>query len=146
MRIIQHNSQQKTKGLTKVNLKGVLIGNGVTDWTVDCEHVFMEFGYMHNLIDTTTYYIWRDNECVQYADGLIPNTDKQVCRDMMDVFDENIWMLNPYDIYRQEHLDWYNSTDELETRYVEINGEVQSYQRGILQSEYTPWIKSPIGY
>lgn len=47
---------------------------------------------------------------------------------MLKVLKNNIKApLDIYDIYREEHKEFYKSVDELETTYVEISGEIKSY-------------------
>ena len=43
---------------TQINLKGILVGNGCTDWEVDAEPAMMEMLYMHNVVDVETYTSW----------------------------------------------------------------------------------------
>jgi len=37
------------------NLKGIMVGNGVTNWTYDTIPASLEFSYQRGLIDTATY-------------------------------------------------------------------------------------------
>jgi len=37
------------------NLKGMMVGNGVTNWKYDTIPAYLEMGYWHSLYDTTTY-------------------------------------------------------------------------------------------
>ena len=39
----------------KPNLKGMIVGNGVTNWQFDCQPSFMEMGFYHSLIDEARY-------------------------------------------------------------------------------------------
>ena len=45
------------------------------------------------------------------------------------MMDHNLQHVNPYDIYRQEHIDFYQLKDEVDKPYgyVEMNGEVKKY-------------------
>lgn len=39
----------------KPNLKGFMVGNGVTDWKYDTTPAFVEMAYWHGLYDDETY-------------------------------------------------------------------------------------------
>jgi hypothetical protein len=92
-----------------MNLKGILVGNGVTDWRVDGEASMMEFAYMHNIIDQKTFFRWRDNKCETYAEDIWPGnqTTNPLCKESWDKMNEHIHDINPYDIYRDDHIDFY---------------------------------------
>lgn len=79
MRIHQHNVQMKTHGGQQINLKGILVGNGCTDWTVDATAAMPEFLYMHNVMDKDTYAKWVDNKCEDYAGGTFPSVLNEKC-------------------------------------------------------------------
>ena len=58
----------------KVNLKGILIGNGLTDFDVDVERSMVEFGFYHGLISVETYNIFK-RHCPHKPDELYPEED-----------------------------------------------------------------------
>lgn len=53
--IHDHNEKNRHTDIFKPNLKGFIVGNGVTNWTVDTEPAFIEMGFWHSLYDTGTY-------------------------------------------------------------------------------------------
>ena len=55
--------QAKTHGLSVYPLKGILVGNGATDWRVDIYPAWAKFGYMHNLMDKDSYEVWKEDKC-----------------------------------------------------------------------------------
>ena len=46
------------KSEDKVNLKGVLIGNGLTDFDTDVERSMVEFGFWHGMISIETFNLF----------------------------------------------------------------------------------------
>ena len=46
-KIIEYNKKPETK--EKINLKGILVGNGVADWNYDTEPAMMDFLFTHHL-------------------------------------------------------------------------------------------------
>ena len=51
--IHQHNTQQPLAA--KLPLKGIMVGNGVTDWHFDTNPAFVEMAYWHSLYDGATH-------------------------------------------------------------------------------------------
>ncbi len=45
----QWNNNKTTPAAEKFNLKGFMVGNGVTNWTYDTTPAFVEMGYWHSL-------------------------------------------------------------------------------------------------
>ena len=57
-RIQQYNHDAKVLNQTQINLKGILVGNGCTDWEVDAEPGWMEMLYMHNIMSIDNFTEW----------------------------------------------------------------------------------------
>jgi carboxypeptidase C (cathepsin A) len=141
MRIHQHNQQQITQNLGPIiPLQGVLIGNGCTDWLVDTEPAMPDFLYMHNVISKDSYVKWKENKCVEYSDEVFPSNLNEECKKILTIIENHLHSVNPYDIYRQEHIDFYK-LEENPIGYAEIAGEMKPYQRYMTRGQYTPWLK-----
>lgn len=83
MRIHQHNQQQKTHGGDlHINLKGVLIGNGCTDWEEDVNPAMPDFFYMHNVLDYNSWKQWHDNGCKTYFQNIYPSVVSDKCEEI----------------------------------------------------------------
>lgn len=82
-----------------MNLKGILVGNAATDWTVDTDNTMMEFSYMHDLIDQKTYFKWRDQKCVHYYEEVLPSSTDPVCVELWSILQIRLADYDPYDIY-----------------------------------------------
>ena len=118
------------KSNDKVNLKGVLIGNGLTDFDTDVERSMVEFGYWHGMISFETYDSFQ-RHCLHLPDELNPEADKSElgdnfyprnvthrCNEIRDEIRNNLGGSDIYGIYRicpngnelsEDHPLYYNS-------------------------------------
>ena len=80
----------------QINLKGMAIGNGVTDWTYDTTPAFLEMGFYHGLVG------WTEQDGFD-ALNCIPDYKSDGCQPYVSKFDALVQDLNPYDIY-----DWHD--------------------------------------
>lgn len=55
-RIDQYNSKNAATNAYKPNLKGFMVGNGVTNWKYDADPAFVEQAYWFGLIDDVQYH------------------------------------------------------------------------------------------
>ena len=99
----------------KVNLKGVLIGNGLTDFDTDVERSMVNFGFYHGLISLETYNNFKrncphvpdelypeeyDEESQKTNDNYYPRNATHKCNEIRDVIRENLGGSDIYGIYR----------------------------------------------
>lgn len=75
-----------------INLQGILVGNGVTDWSVDTEPAFTPFAYQHGIF---SYETMRDYQ--QYCDPKNPSPIK--CNIAKQEMERSMEGINIYDIY-----------------------------------------------
>ena len=96
----------------KVNLKGVLIGNGLTDFDTDIEQSMVEFGFWHGIISPKTYKLYKRN-CPHKPDELEPEEDNcqlkddyvdrnvtHKCNEIREIIKSNFDGLDIYGVYR----------------------------------------------
>ena len=116
----------------KVNLKGILVGNGLTDFDTDVERSMVEFGFNHGLISIETYNIFKRN-CLhkkdeltpweedddQSNDGFYPRNVTHKCNEIRDVIRESLEGNDMYGIYRP--CPQYPKTDENDPFYLNKN-------------------------
>ena len=76
---------EDTSTTDKVNLRGVLIGNGLTDFDTDVERSMVEFGFYHGLISSETFDIFKRN-CPHKPDELTPGEDQNQNEEKNDGF------------------------------------------------------------
>ena len=79
--ILEDNSDDK------INLKGVLIGNGLTDFDTDIERSMVEFGFWHGMISLNTFNLF-EKYCSHKPDELHPEKDNNKFND--DYFPRNV--------------------------------------------------------
>lgn len=89
-KILNYNLQSKEED--KINIKGVLIGNGVTDLSVDIEASLPEYALTHNIISDEMKSLLDKYNC---SENFKTNTCKTIYVDLMN----KISRLNIYDIY-----------------------------------------------
>lgn len=142
MRIHQHNEMSKLNGRTPINLKGIAVGNGATDWRYDTTPSYLPMAYNHQLMDTELYNTIVENNCTWYFRDVLPGNHPKVCQDAMNTFNKNTARINWYDIYRKVYDSPISSAPVGETK---INGETRYYKRGYKMSEYAPWLADLYG-
>ncbi|OMJ83479.1 hypothetical protein SteCoe_15582 [Stentor coeruleus] len=79
----------------QINLKGILVGNGVTNWNVDAYNIWPQFLYWHQLIDDSIYVPWVNNNCTVMSDM------SEYCESLYDQMEDLFTDVNFYDIYRE---------------------------------------------
>ena len=96
----------------KVNLKGVLIGNGLTDLDTDVERSMVEFGYWHGMISTETYNLFKkhclhlpdelhpEENTKESNDGFFPRNVTRRCNEIRSIIRDNLDGSDIYGIYR----------------------------------------------
>jgi carboxypeptidase C (cathepsin A) len=87
--------QKKSKG---VNLKGIIVGNGVTDMASDMDSSLVQFAYDHYLYPEETYKQYHA-ECGESSFSRDSKVTK-ACNKVRQSIKDSIQGLNIYDIYR----------------------------------------------
>ena len=77
----------------KINLKGILVGNGVTDWKYDVTNARLDFLFTHHL---TSYELRLD-----FNKYCIMEYEKQKCEDILNEINDLIENVNVYDYLRE---------------------------------------------
>jgi carboxypeptidase C (cathepsin A) len=85
--IIQYNKNLPES--KKINLKGVIIGNGVTDWNVDNTPAAIDFAFTHHLYSYETR--------MDYNEYCIMNYDLLKCEEAKETMDQCLEGINIYD-------------------------------------------------
>jgi carboxypeptidase C (cathepsin A) len=79
----------------QINLKGILVGNGVTNWNVDAYNIWPQFLYWHQLIDDSIYVPWVNSNCTVMSDM------SEFCESLYGQMEDLFTDVNFYDIYRE---------------------------------------------
>ena len=107
--MLAYNIVQYNKNLPesqKINLKGILVGNGVADWNYDTTPATIDFAFTHHLYSYETRMDLNKYCIMEY--------DEMKCNEVYDIIDNNLDGINIYDYLRECALP--------ET----INGEISS--------------------
>lgn len=78
---------------TTINLKGILVGNGVVNWEYDASNAAPEFAYQRGLLSDYVYNTWTDNKCSVFSES-------ELCQKLSSQVNSVFEDLNIYDIYR----------------------------------------------
>lgn len=118
--ILLWNNQ--TSQTAPINLKGILVGNGVTDWYLDTNTVLPFFAWWHSLINETVWETWNNNSC-HWQPGYPEPASNDLCSDtymqVISAFND----INVYDIYRPCVFD-NKGTKHLTTRWTGLKDAV----------------------
>jgi carboxypeptidase C (cathepsin A) len=57
--------QYNALGGFTINLKGFIVGNGVTNWKYDTTPAYVEMGFWHGLYDIDLYEQFIKNDCIK---------------------------------------------------------------------------------
>ena len=96
-RILDHN--QDLDADKQVNLKGIIIGNAVTNWKYDTTPALIEMAWSHSLIPNdvkTALAAHPECEFNEFSETENP----KICEELEAKVWNNMKNLNPYDIYR----------------------------------------------
>ena len=101
------------KSQDKINLKGILIGNGLTDFDVDVERSIVEFGFWHGLISSKTFNLFKkhclhkpdelhpEENTNELNDGYFPRNVTHRCNEIREIISKNLKGSDIYGIYRE---------------------------------------------
>jgi len=114
----------------KIRIKGMMIGNGVTDWQVDTEPAMIDFAFSHSLYsnELREYYL---QHCKEEINHLRCKDARKKIRDMID-------NVNIYDIYRECFNQKQKKPDLDDLSFSDLKG-VESTPK-YNKYEYTPWL------
>ena len=96
--IIQNND--------KINLKGIIVGNGLTDVLMDVEEALIEFAYSHMLYSQETYDKYNlickaEDKIKGKLSDFNPRNVTKACNKVRQDIQDALQGLNIYDVYRQ---------------------------------------------
>ncbi len=108
----------------KINFKGFLVGNGVTDWKVDTDAALIDFAYSHALYSPELRQ--------KYISNCVSQKNDDDCQNVLDQIQTEVSKVNIYDIYR---TCW--KPDSQNVNKFEFSSTKNSFN-------YTPWLFSTI--
>jgi serine carboxypeptidase-like clade 1 len=86
----------------KPNLKGFIVGNGVTNWKYDGKPAFVEMSYWHGLIDDELYDNLKTCDLTYYDFNY--NSLSASCQNWMNEFQSLVTLINVYDVFGKCYL------------------------------------------
>ena len=105
--IVQYNKNLPES--QKINLKGILVGNGVADWEYDADPAMRDFAFSHHLISYETRL-----DINKYC--IVNETyDEEKCDETWNVLDDDLDGINIYDYLRGCKIPQ-NSKGEISTK------------------------------
>lgn len=131
--------------LNTINLGGMMVGNGCTDWNVDTNPALPQTLFNFNIIPQRLLDEMEENDCKYYGDPTFPHAkNSRECNITWAKIQKLMLKLNIYDLYRHNYnLDTLERSDKVRAEgrigTTVIGGEVREYLRGYTMSEYTPW-------
>ena len=104
-----------------------MVGNGVTDWTVDTTPAQFDFYYGMSIITREMHQTFKDNDCFWDGEGntLIRHKNSKICNDTFDRYNEITSGIFFYDVLRAP----------------ECECPIKS-GHGVSQKQMTPWVAS----
>ena len=94
--IVKHN-EEKGRDAFKPNLKGFAVGNGVTNWKLDCTPAQLDMSYWHSLMSEDMHEKFQKLDCDWHMPSMVGVTDE--CMDLLSEFEPTIEKVNVYDIF-----------------------------------------------
>jgi carboxypeptidase C (cathepsin A) len=137
-RIHQHNVMAEINHEHKINLKGMIIGNGLSDFHVDCYPALYKIAVHHQLMSKELYDIFEENKCATYFLNVIPPHLPPPCYDAVLKFSKLTEGVNWFNFY-EEHTS--SRLDEPSMGETIIDGERKTYQRGYKITDFAKWMK-----
>jgi carboxypeptidase C (cathepsin A) len=146
--IYQNNQQAAFKSdALKMNLAGMMVGNGATNWSVDVEPSFPATVRYFNIIPPKMFDDFEANNCHYYFyPGFSSEKQTPKCDILWEKISNLAADLNWYDLYRKVYpSSLLDSSKALKASNrvgkSMIDGKLKTYKKGYTMSEYTPWVK-----
>lgn len=93
-----YNKAENTTESEKINVKGMMVGNGVTNWTYDTMPATTDMGYWHSIMSQDMHDKMVAEEC-DYSGIVFNKNPSDSCMNLLDEFSESIQYVNIYNIY-----------------------------------------------
>jgi cathepsin A (carboxypeptidase C) len=131
----------------KLNLKGFMVGNGVTNWAFDTFPAYIEMGYWHGLYDLDMYNDIHKHGCPKQYEYITVDPTKEIseiCEELFLQFQINIQGINIYNIFGkcfgvdpESKPTLYDTESDI--GYSKVGNDILTYKKTATQRDYTPW-------
>ena len=132
-----HAEGHTTKSGGNINLQGIAVGNGVTDWTYDTTPAYIAMSYAHGLIPFDLHSRLAQAQC-DFSD-FSPTPLSKECEKLANEWYGYVQDINVYDIYREPR-----------DGGLMVEKKVEDHLKGKKQTGYTSFSKfhknvTPVG-
>jgi len=131
-KILEYN--KTAPEVQKVMLKGILVGNGVTDWKYDTTPALIDFAFTHGI-----YSVETRNKFVSFC---LDGPDDEDCKDAENEVMQSFETINIYDIYRN-CWDSNSAKQDKKAKNLAFLSEFEensSFKSKASKFQYTPWV------
>jgi carboxypeptidase C (cathepsin A) len=144
LRLDKFINETKPTGKWIPNLKGMMVGNGVTNWKYDCTPAYFHMGYYHGLVSDELFNNVNANCDLSYIDSPNPPVLSAQCQTWMDKFNSLVTLVNVYDIFGKcyKNPSIHRKINGMKLQEVSDAAPAQSEVRGLTSEKYTPFLKS----
>lgn len=120
------------------NLKGMMVGNGVTNWKYDCTPAYFHMSYYHGLISDDLFNSVYKNCNMTYLDAPEPPKQTDLCNTLLAKFNTLVSLVNVYDIFGKCYK---NPTLHHAGMLQEVSDGVATTKvnEGLTSNRYTPF-------
>ena len=141
LRLDKFINDTKPLGKWVPNLKGFMVGNGVTNWKYDCDPAYFHMAYYHGLISDELVNAVQANNCdFSYIDAPQPPPLSPICATLFDKFLNLTSLVNVYDVFGKC---WKNpSAFKANKMARELSDSPQLENEGLTAAKYTSFLKS----
>jgi len=126
------------RNTTKMNIQGMMVGNGATNWDFDVSPSFPETVFNFNLIPSKYLNFMQENNCNYYFNDFKNHSGPATCDAVWDKVQNLTGDLYWYDLYRNEANGALLVEDRMGMSVVA--GVEKHYKKGMTVEEYTPWM------
>jgi carboxypeptidase C (cathepsin A) len=137
--IYQYNLVAEMKNTTKMNIQGMMVGNGATNWDFDVSPSFPATVFNFNLIPSKYLDFMTENNCVYYFNDFKNHSGPATCDAVWDKVQNITGDLFWYDLYRNQPNTPLLAVEDRMGKTM-VGGVEKTYRRGMTVEEYTPWM------
>lgn len=123
------------------NLKGYMVGNGVTHYKYDGEPAWHEFAYWSGLISQDLYDDFK--QCNYTYFNFIKKDLSDYCKSLLTLLDNITAQVNPYDVFGICYSDTatlFNEPTKM-SGLMKVGNEIKAYKKYFTVSDYTPFTR-----
>jgi len=145
--IYEHNKNATSNDTVYPNLKGFMVGNGVTNWNYDGNPSYVEMAYWHSLYPQEMHDEMIAKKC-NYSMSDFDDYYKKLpvdCKDLLDKFNTIVKDVNVYDIFG---YCWPNNETSMNLFHRDhinsiavVGGMPLKHKTYFTSHDYTPWLR-----